>query len=495
MGAERSDAAHARKSAGRFDTPTALARLVARIGLAASLEAAEKTSDLSRALLAIRVCDPTCGEGNLLLEAARQIASTLAHLRAPKPSSDDHRRALSDVIRSCLRGVERDPLVAARCRESLAREGGFEDVPTWLEELVVTDDAASIACEDRWATTFADVMARGGFDAVIGNPPFLNAIERRAATTTREALRALHPEIGATADVSCHFLAIAETLRGARGRVAMVMPRALLSAPAAEGLRAKLTPSTRVIYAPDAARLFDDAHVFVCVVATGPGDGCDVSVDPDPASVSWRRVELRGSAWWSALHDGERPREHGAPTLSARFELNASMTASEAYELAPLLLDAQHGEGIALVTTGLIDRGVCHWGARLCRYLKRTFAHPRVDPTRTVPASIAKRIARAARPKVLIAGLGREIECFVDAHGDYLGAVSTWTITHPTDDLAALRALADQLHSDAVGARLRAELGATALGGGSITLTRRFLEAIPLVERGRAESVQSEDLS
>ncbi len=480
MGAERSDAARARKSAGRFDTPPSLARLVARLGLTSALDVAKNTPDPARALLAIRVCDPTCGEGNLLLEAARLLASALAQVRAEEPSSDDHRRALTDVIRSCLRGVERDPAVAARCRESLAREGGFEDAPAWLEEAVVTDDAASIACEGRWARTFTDAMARGGFDAVIGNPPFLNAIERRAATTTREALRALHPEIGATADVACHFLAIAETLRRASGRVAMVMPRALLSAPAAEKLRERLTPSMRVIYAPDAARLFDGAHVFVCVVATGAGDGCDVSADPDPARVSWRRVELRDSAWWAALHGGERPLDHGAPTLSERFELSASMTASEAYELAPLLVDAPHGAGIALVTTGLIDRGACHWGARPCRYLKQSFAHPRVDPSRAVPAGIARRIARAARPKLLVAGLGREIECFVDARGDYLGAVSTWTVTHPADDLAALRALADHLHSDAVGARLRAELGATALGGGSITLTRRFLDAIPL---------------
>ncbi|MFO0650792.1 MAG: Eco57I restriction-modification methylase domain-containing protein [Polyangiales bacterium] len=480
MGEARSDAAHARKSAGRFDTPPSLARLVARLGLTTALEAAARAPDPAAAILAIRVCDPTCGEGNLLVEAARLLASSLAHARAPHPSVDARRDARAAVIRSCLRGVVRDPAVAGRCRENLAREGGFEGVPAWLDAVVVRDDAARIACEDRWAATFSDVMARGGFDAVIGNPPFLNAIERRAATTTREALRALHPEIGATADVSFHFLAIAETLRSARGRVAMVMPRTLLSAPAAAGLRARLTSRLRALYAPDAARLFEGAHVFVCVVATGAGDGCAVSVDPDPSRVSWRRVELRSAAWWAALHGEDRPRAPEGPTLSERFELNASMTASEAYELAPLLVDAEHGGGVALVTTGLIDRGACHWGARPCRYLKRTFAHPRVDPARVVPASIARRIRRASRPKLLVAGLGREIECYLDARGEYLGAVSTWTITHPRDDLAALGALADHLHADAVRARLRAELGATALGGGSITLTRRFLEAIPL---------------
>lgn len=157
-------------------------------------------------------------------------------------------------------------------------------------------------------------------------------------------------------------------------------------------------------------RGLDGAHVFVLRgVATGAGDGCDVSADPIvPRAVSWRRVELRYSAWVGRVPPRRREAARSRRShVSERFELSASMTASEAYELAPLLVvDAPHGAGIALVTTGLIDRGACHWGARPCRYLKQSFAHPRVDPSRAAPAGIARRIARAARPKPLVAGLG-----------------------------------------------------------------------------------------
>jgi N-6 DNA Methylase len=477
MGALTIAATRARKSAGRYDTPAALSQLVVRLGLEARLDEAMRASDPRADVLALRVCDPTCGEGNLLVEAARYLTDRLRVREADSP-----RDALArEVVRRCIRGVERDPAVAARCRLALSHFANLDAPPPWLDETIVTDDAASIACASRWNTVFADEMARGGFDAVIGNPPFLNAIERRAATTTRTALRVLHPELGATADVAFHFFAIAASLRHPRGRVSMVTPRALLSAPSAEGLRARLAADVRALYAPDSARLFEGAHVFVSVVALGAGEGCVGSLDRDPSTLTWQPITLRDGAWWAALH-GENlslPSE-GATSLGERFEVSASMTAGEAYELADRLVDDRDGAGLALVTTGLVDRGCCHWGARPCRYLGRNLTHPRVDPSKPLSASLARRIARAKRPKVIVAGLGRVLESFVDASGIYLGAVSTWTITDPRDDVAALHALVTHLHSTEVDARLRAALGATALGGGSVTLTRRFLDAIPL---------------
>lgn len=465
---------------GRYDTPAPLARLVARLGLDRALDHAADAPDPEASLLALRVCDPSCGEGNLLVEAAARIASRLARARNASPAASLHRACLEDVVSSCLRGVERDAAVAARCRRALADLAGFTAIPTSLEAHICCDDAALIACERRWPEVFADVLARGGFDAVLGNPPFLNAIERRAATDTRRALRALHPELGATADVAFHFLAIADSLRASHGRVAMVLPRTALSAPSAKGLRARLTASLRAVYAPDAPRLFEGAHVYVCVVATGEGAGCLASHDADSDRATWRSVTVRDDAWWAAIHGALGGESDARQRLCERFEVTASMTTSEAYSLVDALCDERDGAGLALVTTGLIDRDACRWGERPCRYLGRTLECPRVDATKALTASLGRRVARARRPKVLVAGLGRAIECFVDERGEYLGAVSTWTITHPRDDVSALRALAARLHSEEVGERLRAELGATALGGGSITLTRRFLDAVPL---------------
>jgi hypothetical protein len=484
-----------RKSAGRYDTPAPLAALVAALGLDARLDEAARDEDPCAATLALRVCDPTCGAGNLLVAAARRIASQLARVRHRDPNDAHLREALRAVVTRCVYGVERDAAVATRCRRALADLAGLRAIPASLRAHVRVDDALAVACDARWAAVFPSAMAAGGFDAVLGNPPFLNAIERRAVTASRARLRALHPEVGATADVAFHALAIAASLRRPRGRCSVVMPRALLSAPSAAKLRATLAPSVRALYAPGSGRLFEGAQVFVCVVCLGDGEGCVASVDDDPARITWRPAAVRDEAWWRALVaacDGATPATgvDGAPRLGDRFEVRASMTTSEAYAITAAVVDAEGGEAPALVTTGLIDRDECHWGARPCRYLGRTLRHPRLRLDATLPASVHRRVAHGRRPKVLVAGLGRRVECFVDAHGRFVGAVSTWTITHPRDDLDALHALAAVLHGAAVDARLRDELGATALTGGSVTITRRFLDAVPLPEGGCEEPVR-----
>ncbi len=458
-----------RRAAGRYDTPPSLARLVATLALAHAPD--DGHGD---------VLDPTCGEGNLLLEAAVQMADALARHTHREPDEAAQRTALREVIATRLYGVERDAAVLARCRARLTARAGLPSHA--LDARLVHGDALSLTARDRWRTRFEGHDGR--FAHVVANPPFLNAIERHAAVRAREGLRRRHPELGATADIAAHALALVDTLRTPDGRAAIVLPRALFAAPSTEALRARLTPSVRALYAFTSARIFPDAHVHVGVVALGPGEGCTLGLGRTADDVTLRTSTLPDGAWWGALHDDAVVHETGHMRLSDRFEVRASMTASEAYAIADALDDRAHGDGLALVTTGLLDRARCLWGERPCRYLGRTLLHPRLVSSEALPASVRRRMEHARRPKLLVAGLGRRIECALDPHGAWLGAVSTWTITHPHDDLAALHALMAWLHGDAVHTRLHTMLGATALGGGSVTVTRRFLDAIPLPDDG-----------
>jgi hypothetical protein len=188
--------------------------------------------------------------------------------------------------------------------------------------------------------------------------------------------------------------------------------------------------------------------------------------------------------WWHAVHEivhGTAVRQpHAERPLSARFDVAASMTAGDAYDLAPLIVDSPRGPGPKLVTTGLIDPGVCLWGETTCRYLKRDYRHPRIRARKTTSGSLARRLAKARRPKLLVAGLSSVVECFVDRRGEVVGAVSTYSIFDPDDDLRALDALCAYLCSPEITRRFRAELGGNAMGGGNTTMTKAFLRNLPL---------------
>jgi hypothetical protein len=130
------------------------------------------------------------------------------------------------------------------------------------------------------------------------------------------------------------------------------------------------------------------------------------------------------------------------------------------------------------VTTGLIDPDVCRWGNRRCRYLKKDYLRPVIREA-GLPAYVGQRVRRVRRPKVLVAGLSNRVEAFLDREGEFCGAVSTFSVFHPADDLYLLAEACRFLNGADASALLQRERGAAALGGGRITLSKDFLAGLP----------------
>ena len=110
---------------------------------------------------------------------------------------------------------------------------------------------------------------RGRFDAVVGNPPFLNQLER--ATVRRTPLP---PALDAIArpytDTAWLFLVVARDLVRAGGRVVLVQPQSLVAARDAAPVRDIVGPSLEGLWWCD--ELLFDASVRVCAPVLGsPG--------------------------------------------------------------------------------------------------------------------------------------------------------------------------------------------------------------------------------
>ncbi|MCE7980374.1 MAG: restriction endonuclease [Caldilinea sp. CFX5] len=80
-----------------------------------------KEANPEKALLSLRVADITCGSGHILLAAARRIATALATVRTgeEQPSPVAFRTAVRDVIRTCIFGVDLNPLAVELCKVAL----------------------------------------------------------------------------------------------------------------------------------------------------------------------------------------------------------------------------------------------------------------------------------------------------------------------------------------------------------------------------------------
>ncbi|BCX19014.1 MAG: hypothetical protein KatS3mg117_2696 [Geminicoccaceae bacterium] len=120
-----------RKSTGSYYTPDPLVRALVESALEPVLEArlasASSPAEQEKAILSLKVVDPASGSGHFLLAAARRLAQELARIRTgePEPAPAARRRALRDVVRSCLYAVDLN-----RRAVELAK------VALWLESLV-----------------------------------------------------------------------------------------------------------------------------------------------------------------------------------------------------------------------------------------------------------------------------------------------------------------------------------------------------------------------
>ncbi|GIW08697.1 MAG: hypothetical protein KatS3mg060_3502 [Dehalococcoidia bacterium] len=115
----------ARKQSGSYYTPDSLVQALIKSALepvlADRLAGLSTPNDRAEAILKITVCDPACGSGHFLLAAARRLARELALVRAEnrEPSPPELRAALRDVIRSCIYGVDVNPLAVDLCKLAL----------------------------------------------------------------------------------------------------------------------------------------------------------------------------------------------------------------------------------------------------------------------------------------------------------------------------------------------------------------------------------------
>lgn len=83
------------------------------------------------AILGMTVCDPACGSGHFLLEAARRLGRELACVKTgeDEPTPEEFHLGIRDVISHCIYGVDVNPLAVDLCKLALWLEGHWAGKP------------------------------------------------------------------------------------------------------------------------------------------------------------------------------------------------------------------------------------------------------------------------------------------------------------------------------------------------------------------------------
>ena len=131
-----------------------------------------------------------------------------------------------------------------------------------------------------------------------------------------------------------------------------------------------------MLFSPEDSSSFASANVKVVAVVLCTRSGRRL---PERGAGQAREVAIRSENWWSAISSSDIASQivpSNVHRLGDVFEVAASMTTANAYELKPILHDRANTDWPRLVTTGLIDPGKCLWGEVACRYLKSIYRPP-----------------------------------------------------------------------------------------------------------------------
>jgi methylase of polypeptide subunit release factors len=222
--------------------------------------------------LQLRVLDPACGSGAFLLGAARYLMDW--HLKQGKLRLTLERKR--EILTSCLYGVDLDAQAVELAQRSLNLEL-LQD-----EAEVTADFSRNIRCGNSlifdWNARTAgfgeivlpeDEGGRGGFDAIIGNPPYIRvqALRRRDPSEAELYKRLYRTAQSGNYDLYLLFIEKSLRLLRSSGRMGLIIPTKWWQASYGAALRALLKEGQHYAETIDFAheQVFEDPTSYTCI--------------------------------------------------------------------------------------------------------------------------------------------------------------------------------------------------------------------------------------
>lgn len=549
-----------RKAGGVYYTPKQIVQYIVQqtVGRLVEGKTPKEVSNL-------RILDPACGSGSFLigaydflLEWHREYYAT----HQPSKFKNEVRKTVEDnwvlttdekrrILLNNLFGVDLDPQAvevtklslllkmlegetASTAQMKLLRTSDklLPDLGTnikWGNSLVESDyyEGKQLALfEDEailrmkafdWndPSGFASIMREGGFDAVIGNPPYIDSEWMSVWHPQQRLYCSTHFSSAAgNWDIFCVFVERALQLCKNGGYSSMIVPNKLASAEYARSIRKIIFDVSNLVAIRDYSRVpvfpvavypiifvaqkLEANHLGKVALERMEGNSAESSRAVHLIQIDGNRLGGSGEAWriFGFTHDTdliERLKAENAPLAKVATVLGAA-TVDEAYRLTKLFSEGSPNSRnvLRIVNSGTIDRYEFLWEERPMRYLKQVIPMPIVlkEHQELLPS---KRLEQARSPKIIVAGMTKYLECGLDYKGEFLAAKSTSVVIPHGVDIFYLVGL---LNSKLISFYYTEEHGGNRLSGGYLRIGPPQLRQIPIrvVESGDEVARTNQDI-
>jgi len=273
---------------------------------------------------------------------------------------------------------------------------------------------------------------KGGFDVVIGNPPYVNAndLKKNLPTTEFDFLKDKYITAKGTVDLYIYFFERGLSIIKKHGYLSFITPNRFLSASYGFALREYLISNYKIEALIDYSdkNVFPDASTYpvITIIRKQIGENYEIltgKFDDETKELITKNIPssklkildeyILGFLLNDKLEISEKIISL-SESLSKVGKINATSTAKEADDYSTLI--NQIG-GYKLINTGTIDPYICKWGADSLTDKGKKFLKPYLPKDNIIISK--NRNFLYSSPKIIISKIGLQCEAFYDKQGEF----------------------------------------------------------------------------
>ena len=403
----------------------------------------DQLHDYREWLLQLTILDPACGSGAFLNAALQFLMAEHKHIDEMEAkvtgSTIEFQSVENSILENNLYGVDIN-------EESV----GIAQLALWLRTAkphrklnslnqnikcgnsLISDPTIAGDKAFDWQKEFPQVFEKGGFDVVIGNPPYVNAMEIKKSYTSEafNYIKRNYETAKGTVDLYIYFFEKGLSILKKDGVLAFITPNRYLSASYGAALRNYIIERYSFYQLIDYSdkRVFEDASTYPVITMlqnsqNNPNVMCGKFDEETHKLIcknypSDRLSILEESILGFLLNDKlsitQKVISQGLALTNAGA-INATSTAKEADDYAPLIMEDPCG--YKLINTGTIDPFYTTWGNNTLTKQGKQYLTPYLP--NNDPRISANRHTLYSSPKIIISKIGLTCEAFYDSNGEY----------------------------------------------------------------------------
>jgi len=344
---------------------------------------------------------------------------------------------------------------------------------------------------------FPKVMKRGGFDAIVGNPPYISMLllDKNQNTSTKDYWKRKYQSASGAFDIYILFIERAVNLVRNAGLVSYIVPNKFLAAEYAVEFRKWLLRNCQFVSLLDFSRVkvwpvsvypvvpifrkatYDSKGTIAVYAATK--EGLDDLKKLTPVLCD-RLIQVPDNLWSFMTQRGAdillKVLENSVPLEDVAGVCGAS-TVAEGSEYPGLLLNKGttrlKPNAARFVVSGAVKRYVTTWETEQVQFMHKTYTKPLIRLQSPMPV---RRAQQARQPKIIIGKVALEPRAFPDLDGEYVGAYTTYVFP----ESMTMHSLTGIINSSLMRFLYRLLYDALAMGGGYLRFQPPQIRRIPI---------------